>query len=182
MKVWMLTGMVDRFETITFEDVENSLSLIKGVGRGTGSMLSSWSPIHTIPARTGLRNDFHVELTVPVVSEKALTAMKSMVEGEAEFLPLVHPKDNFYILNVYNILNCLDSNVVEYTTFSDGNVKKYTKLAFRPEIISKSHIFKTTYHDMPDVALNQIFVSDHFRNVVMESSLCGFNFTEVWED
>ncbi|MGG1552945.1 imm11 family protein [Paenibacillus ferrarius] len=180
MKVWMLTGMVDRYETITFEDVENSLKLIKGVG--TGSMLSSWSPINTIPARAGLRNDFHVELTVPVVSEKALNIIRSMIEGEAEFLPLIHPKENYYILNVCNILNCLDSNRVEYTTFSTGKVKKYTKLAFRPEIISKSHIFKTTYHDIPDVALNQIFVSNHFRNVVMESGLCGFYFTEVWED
>lgn len=180
MKVWMLTGMVDRYETIAFEDVENSLKIIKGVGKGL--MLSSWSPIRTVPARTGLRNDFHVELTVPVVSEKALNIIKSMVERETEFLPLIHPKENYYILNVCNILNCLDSNRVEYTTFSTGEVKKYTKLAFRPEIIVKSHIFKTTYHNIPDVALNQIFVSNHFRNVVMESGLCGFYFTEVWED
>ncbi len=84
--------------------------------------------------------------------------------------------DNYYVINVTTVLDCIDYEKAEYKAFDDGSVMYFTKYAFRRDIIKKLNIFKTIEFPNADV-----FVSDEFRDRVLNHGLLGFNFVEVWD-
>jgi len=81
-----------------------------------------------------------------------------------------------YVLNVINMVDCLDYDKSVLRRWEDGRVSEIDEFAFHYSIVSQHDIFK-----IPEKNRTHIFVSDKFKATVEENGLIGFKFTEVWD-
>ena len=114
---------------------------------------------------------------IPIISKKAWECLKNLIDDEIELLSISFDEGEYFIINVLEILDCIDYERSEYKTFSDGRIMRIKKYEFiRNEIYGK-HIFK-----LKDFAVNYAFVSDEFKSIVERNDLHGFKFVHVWSD
>lgn len=103
--------------------------------------------------------------------------MKDYLAGNAEILPIFCEDKEFFAINVTTVLDCIDYESSEYETFkSSGRIMCFIKYSFIEDEIKNVHIFKTK-----DETLGYPFVSEAFRQRVLESDLTGFKFELVWD-
>ncbi|SEN79693.1 imm11 family protein [Paenibacillus sp. OV219] len=75
------------------------------------------------------------------------------------------------------VIDCIDYERSIPTYFkSSGRLSGFKKIAFVPEKIKDIPIFK-----VPEHTVTRIYVSDAFRNAVLDSKLKGLDFNEVWD-
>ena len=43
-----------------------------------------------------------------ILNKKAVDTLDDLIEGQVEILPLKHPSENYYAINVINVLDCID--------------------------------------------------------------------------
>ncbi|MDR6553765.1 imm11 family protein [Paenibacillus qinlingensis] len=112
----------------------------------------------------------------PILNEKAVNNLAYFLDGKAEELPLKHAREPYYVINVINVVNCLDyekSDLVIHDKYKV--VKDIKRYVFKEDMVQGQAIFK-----IPEFKGSYIFVTDEFRNSVLESGLTGFEFHEVW--
>jgi hypothetical protein len=143
-------------------------------------MADHWEEVHVPLVDEKLNSkiyDCSNMLSTPIFSDRAVRVLMNSLEGKAEILPYEHPTEIYYAINVINLLDCLDltkSIVVKNPRYNNiTDVKKY---AFVEDLVSKETIFK-----LPQFKSHPIFVTDHFRDKVIEGKLTGFEFIEVWD-
>jgi len=116
-----------------------------------------------------------------VASQKATDALRSLFDLAGELLPLPFGDDLYWILNVCEVVDCLDQQKTEWA--GSGQFKMmFERIVFIPERLSSSPIFK-----IPDRTSVDIFVSEglmkpdqEFREIVKWEGLKGLTFEEVW--
>ncbi|WP_127580750.1 imm11 family protein [Paenibacillus koleovorans] len=181
MKVWILSGTIDiGNEILNYDNVQQGLDIIKFIGRSRVSIQKSWNAVSINSIEKGEKLDFHKELRVPILSKDAVQVIQELIKDMAEILPLIHPDREYFVLNILNIIDCIDESKIQFTSYPTGTIKAYTKWEFKKEMVAGQHIFKATYHTVRDVPVDIIFVSDEFVEKVEKSKLKGFYFTEVW--
>ncbi|WP_412677877.1 AHH domain-containing protein [Bacillus wiedmannii] len=95
-----------------------------------------------------------------------------------------------YILEVERVLSLVkkrdgtQEDAIDYEKailkkLRSGLVIDFKKYAFLPNIVKNQTIFKVYLNEI--LHIPSIFVSDEFRNTVLESDLKGFEFIEVWD-
>lgn len=125
-------------------------------------------------------SDFAVYISsIPVISEKVFNIVNSLVKDLIEFLPVQHPDFNFYLCNVFNVIDCVDAEKSIPDTIYSGIIRRYSKISFVESILKdneKRHIFK-----IPGLADLTYFVSDEFKELLLANNIKGIDFIEIWD-
>lgn len=177
MKVWRLRANVNNYDSLIFtNDMDSDKFFEYGFsGKEIGHL---WVPLEVKIYEYKQESDCPSLPGVPVFNSKAVDIVSKFLEGNVELLPLkfIDDNDKYYLVNVVNIKDCIDYKdaVVKYFP-NTTKVMKFMKYAFIEEKVKDSHIFKIT-----EFPKSYVFVSDEFRDCIMENQLKGFLFEKVW--
>ncbi|MDM5186266.1 suppressor of fused domain protein [Bacillus sp. DX4.1] len=175
MKIWRISSNYnfDQLECGNKEEWETLDNNFKGI-----SMIDTWKPLQMKLSNEGEPTDLLSSMP-PIFTKKAVDVVFDLMKGKVEILPLVHERYECYAINVMNVLECID-----YENAEPNNFAGFDKFAFLSEKIKGEHIFralntKHKYGDFPIVSV-QTFVSDEFKERIVDSELKGFDFDLVW--
>lgn len=176
MRYWILDCDVDNYENIMCEgDVD--LAFINSFNGE--SKLETWkSPKFKRMYNRKYSNTPGFASHIPVFDEKTVMVLSELLEDNVEILPIMCNDKNFYLINIIKIQDCIDYEKSQYKMFRDGKrIMKFSKYVFdRNKIKNCGDIFK-----LFDEPLKRPFVSDNFRNKVIENNLVGFKFELAWD-
>jgi hypothetical protein len=180
MKICKLESDRDRYQNLIFASKEDWDILGEFDGR---HLLSSW----TTPVVEVLRGDkFNRNLPpsdfpsllpgVPVFSLRAVNVLKEMLTGNGELLPLSCNEGEYHAFNVTTSIDALDESNSKVERFeSSGRIMQINKYMFFADRLRDATIFRIPQNRA------KIFVTDVFRNVVIDNGLIGFEFVNLWE-
>lgn len=175
MKIWHLGFELDKFDNlIPIEELSlDEIQLFNGSRRR-----ELWKPIAVKKMEDKeLSNAPGFYSHIPVFDKIALEVVKDLIKDYAEALPLICSEGEFYAINVVEVLNGIDYDKAKFKTYRDGKrIMRFEKYEFVKNAIDKKHIFKIV-----DEPLRKPFVSDEFRNRVIDNKLEGFKFELVWD-
>lgn len=176
MKIWRLEFDVNNYENLFAGE---SFDYIKIHERPGKSKKREWKPIKVVrmyPREKRPLGDAP-GFTVPVFSTKAKNALSPLIAKNVEFLPMDFPEKTFFAVNVLTILEgAVDLSQCKYNTFPSGRVMWIDKYVFNKHVVEKAPIFKIAEESKLDA-----FVSDSFRDIIVQEGLEGFKLNLVWE-
>jgi len=145
-----------------------------------------------------------------VISEKARNVLQPLISSAVEYLPLLSKKDVAQKISRYqqlrqrktykpiietihpqqqyllNILNIKTSEIIDFEQSefeydeTDDTIYMVDKIAFQPEKIKNTHLFKI---QNPGIYFKSAtFISDQFKTIVEQNHLTGLKFSEAHED
>ncbi|KXY32706.1 Uncharacterized protein BWINRA5_04620 [Bacillus mycoides] len=184
MKIWQLKSSTKDYQTFQLFNYEEDKKYFKNDFNSTVSLLDSWTAKFIEIVDEGYQSDcpiFWGKSGLQIISEKAKSVLESLVGNNVEFLPLIHKEANekYYAIHVLCVLDTLDINNTIFEKLSSGLIIGCEKFAFTPNVIQNEMIFKVYVNKR--IHPTAVFVSDEFRNTVLESDLKGFEFVEVWD-
>ncbi len=92
-------------------------------------------------------------------------------------LDCVDCEEPYFAFNVTTTVQALDLDRSELKRFeSSGRIMRVIRYCFYPERLKGLTVFK-----LPELPLQNVFVTDPFVQRVQEGKLVGFNFKLVWE-
>lgn len=172
---------VNLYEHVTLVDADNEEWIEFGSKFVGKSIKDNWTPLKIKLIEHGgklKKGDIpYLSPGVPIFSKKAINVLNEYLSKNTEILPIDFNGDEYSLINVINLLDGIDykNSVIEY--YSDKKrIMAFDKYAFIKEKVENQHIFKIVELPRADV-----FISDEFRNKVIESGLEGFKFVEVWD-
>ncbi len=114
---------------------------------------------------------------IPVFDKRAVDVLNKYLINTSEILLLKNEERDFYAINIIKILDCIDYENSEYKMFKDGKkIMRFKKYVFKQNAINDIHFFK-----IKDEPIGRPFVTDSFRNSVLDAGLTGFKFQLVWD-
>lgn len=173
VKIWHLGADVNNFDNLTLINEKWSIMRFDGTKRA-----NTWIPVSVqIIEETKKSDTPGLSSGVPVLSLRAIKILEDILRDSVEILPLKCKNEEYYAINVIDVLDCIDYEKSKFEKFeSSGRIMLFNKYAFNPECVKGKHIFKII-----DEPVRRPFVSDEFRNRVLESELVGFKFDLVWD-
>lgn len=139
-------------------------------------LLGEWPRVEVQLDRAAPRDgDFpSLMLAAPVFSEHALDILRPLLGARTEVLPLICGSRSFYLINVLDVINCLDHSraVVDYD--EDGSSHHVVSYAFHEDSLSGRHVFK-----VPESQDLDVLVSERFKETVEQNKLKGLIFKPV---
>ncbi|MDB5056271.1 MAG: hypothetical protein JWM44_4321, partial [Bacilli bacterium] len=176
MKIWELDSERNGFVTLTLVDYERDYPKYFDE-EFKGKANTRWVPIEVENYSKGKKSDTpYLTSGIPIFNDKALEVLQELIKGNVEILPLIYQEHKLFALNVINVLDCIDYEKAKIKTFDDGTFWKFIKYAFKINAIQNENIFK-----IPEMLKIRVYVTDTFRDKVIESGLKGFKFIEVWD-
>src|SRR5690606_36235521 len=95
---------------------DSDADLFRANGRAFGP---HWKPPalqFSIDSNAALDSDFPLfHLSVPLLSERALLATESLIGNSAEIFPVLISGCNYYLLNVVDVVDCLDKATSDFS-------------------------------------------------------------------
>ncbi len=178
MKIWMLEFDVENYQGLYPKVFWSREKVISFDGR---SQIHTWIPDEVVKLNPKKKLPFsnapNFYTHIPVFDEKALSVLGKYLTDTAEILPLNYKEGNYYAINVMRVIDCIDYEQAKFITFSDGKrIMFFEKYAFHEDKVRNENLFKII-----DEPLAHQFVSDDFRQTVLENGLTGFIFKEVWD-
>ncbi|WP_339250845.1 DUF1629 domain-containing protein [Paenibacillus sp. FSL P2-0136] len=142
------------------------------------SKMPMWTPPLLYTNNKRKYNDFPRYLSgQPIVSEKVKDILFPILAEEVEILPLAHPELNLFMLNITNVIDCVDYNRSEIKLTGKGNFARFIKFVFDfSKIPEKTYMFK-----IKETAVVQVFVTEAFKDLVELHGLKGLDFSEVYD-
>lgn len=139
------------------------------------SLKRIWRPVK-VEGRVREFNDYPcINLLIPAFSERAVKALRNILEENGELLPLSSKLRKYFAYNVTTIADVLDGrkSTVEY--YPDSRRAMWIeRYEFRASKLKSLSIFA-----IPDDP-GQLYVTDVFRAAVETAGLDGFDFVKVW--
>lgn len=118
---------------------------------------------------------FSVEVSSFILNEKSYKILYPYIKNEAQIFKVKCENDNLYVVNIINIIDCLDYDKSEINRFpSSGRVMRVIKYVFKIEKLKNATIFK-----LPEFPKGISYVTEEFKNVVEENNIKGFKFKEL---
>ena len=113
---------------------------------------------------------------VVACNEHVLSLLGNKVMSEIEVLPIGLQSDQkWYLLNVVNVIDCLDEGRSEIKYFPDGKkILRIIKYSFREELVRDSFLFK-----IPQMVRTEVFATENFQALVDEHKLKGLDLRPV---
>ena len=185
MKIWELKSSFDDYESFQLLNLEgDSKKYFEGKIDSAAKASDSWGEIRIKCVEEGNQSDlphFWGEVGTPMVSGKAKKFLESILGDNVEFLPLIHDMTGevYYIINVLNAIDAIDYEKAILKKLRSGLVIDFKKYAFLSNMVKNQTIFKVYLNEI--LHIPSVFVSDEFRNTLLESDLKGFEFIEVWD-
>lgn len=150
--------------------------------------LSEWQPVACYVSykdeETGkkyVRADIPAETNGHMFfNRRAKEALTDFVAPYGQFLPLECKEDELYILNVFNVVDCLDMEksdifLRERLDLSDPRplIDKYV---FFEDKVDKNDLFRLPYKNHTDIFFTQNFIKE-----VEKHDLTGFEYRLLWD-
>jgi hypothetical protein len=139
-----------------------------------------WKPLR-VRGKVRATNDYPcLALMIPVFSRRAVDALQDLLVANGELLPLISEVGEYYAYNVRTVADILDRERSDVEWLSDDpgpwDVRALVidRFEFKPTSVEKLAIFQ-----LPELA-GRVFVTDRFRDRVMQHKLDGFDFIKVW--
>ena len=162
-------------------DVANENGVITNINQGS-SLAEFWEEIDLKKHSEGESADIYSiasDLTYLVLNKHAAEVLSDLLVDKVELLPVFYNNEKYYIINVLNILECID--------LKNSIADKYggfDKVEFIEDKVTRQHIFKTLSYDYniqsdPIISV-ETYVSDEFKQRVEKSGLKGFYFRLAW--
>jgi len=175
MKIWSLKTNEKSLKLTIHND--NQINIFNEHFRGE-RMVEWWSPLNLEMYKKGVHRDFmYLTPAVPVLSDKAVDYLSSIIDRYVEFLDayVVNLDDiKIKLVNVTKVVNCIDYERSSLKYSPSGVVNGFDTLFLNKDKIKDYLIFK-----IPEFANNRVFVTDEFRNTLINSKLKGFDFLEI---
>ncbi|MNW39972.1 hypothetical protein D3C74_170740 [compost metagenome] len=161
-KSMVLSGILDISEDHPFKcDLNGS------------SKKSIWKPMKVETLYKKTYKDFPNFGKDPVVSAKVRQIIEPYVKDQVEFLPISHAELDLYLINVLNIIDCVDWKRSDVHQMSDGSFGGFIKLALNFAKIPKDiYMFK-----IPEMATSWVFVTEAFKDIIEQHKLKGLDFS-----
>ncbi len=174
MKIWHLGADVNNFDNL-IPIKEEDWNLLRFDGIRLSNIWKS-IPVRVIEDRK--KSDTPgLSAGIPVFSSRSIEVLNDLMADSVEILPLRCRKGDYYAINVLNVLDCIDYESSEFKKFENsGRIMRFIKYSFKPNYVNGKHIFKIV-----DEPVRRPFVSDEFRNRVLDNELVGFKFDLVWD-
>ena len=178
MRIWKLGFDLDSYDNLRPKE-RWTLDKIKSFdGRG---QYGSWYPVELERLEPekglGLSDAPGFYSHIPVFSENAVTILKKYIDYNAEILLTRFNEGNYYIINVTNVLECINWSDSKYKMFPDNKrVMRIEEYQFVEKKVKNQDFFK-----VKEETIKNAFVSDSFRETVICSGLTGFTFELVWQ-
>ncbi|MGF7046897.1 hypothetical protein J2T13_001399 [Paenibacillus sp. DS2015] len=113
----------------------------------------------------------------PVISERVKEVIAPVVSNETEILPLIHDDLNLHVLNIINVLDCVDWERTDSRRYKDGSWADFNKLVFDlNRIPDNTYMFK-----IKEVATVTVYVTEAFKYLIESNNLKGLDFCEVYD-
>ncbi len=174
MKIWILDCDVDHYENLFWKKDVDYIQSFDGTEK-----MNDWKPVRVqrMYRNRKFSNTPGLSPHLPVFDKNAVSILDDLLKGNAEILPLECKDGDFYLINVTNVIDCINYEKSEYKTFNDGiRIMRFIKYVFNEGNINGVDLFK-----IKDEPLKRPFVSDEFRKRVVEKELQGFIFELAWD-
>ncbi len=176
MKIWLLQADANNYNNFTLVDGSGWKQLVGLESFAGKPMQRGWIPYQVKIIKERKAGDMQAFFGgVSAVNQKTINTLDKFFNNNIEFLLLDYEKEPYYAINILEMLDCIDYERSLINRFSDGNIMSFDKYAFVKEKVEKKHIFKII-----DEPRKFPFVSDEFRQQVIDNGLTGFLFSEVW--
>ena len=181
MKIFQYNGSdADKYWCPYIPEGQSHISLYLGYK----SLLKEWKPWKLNINKSNYRQYTDFPNLIPgsiTISQKAYLALSSILDNHPnlEILPCESEDGPFYLLNIWNEVDCFDRVNSIYTPDNGnpdfiGTIKSYSLHA---QEIQQNHIFR-----IPE-AMSAIFVSDLFVKLVHENNLIGLDLVDpIWTE
>jgi len=105
-----------------------------------------------------------------IISKHAMEKMTPFIENEVEFLPIkLKGMGDYYVLNVVNVIDCLDMSKSEVRYHADGKtVRTIRDYKFYENMIDNVCLFK-----IPQSAGSEILATEKFKCLMDELNIKG---------
>jgi len=138
-----------------------------------GQSKQPWEPIEVETLYKGKYKDFPDFFSgMIIVSQRAKQIIEPYTRNEVEFLPLIHKELDLYVVNVTNVLDCIDwdkSDVV----WSDEILLRTNKLVFDIDKIPQgTYMFK-----FKERANLKVYVTEDFIGLIESNKLKGLGYS-----
>ena len=97
----------------------------------------------------------------PVFSGCVKKTMESLIGDAVEFLPIMFNEAEYWLVNVSNVLDCIDYEKAKVKRFSSGRVMLFERYSFIEEKVTGEDIFKIC-----ELPIMYPFVSDRFKEQI----------------
>lgn len=173
MKIWQVVSAQNSM-LVTPHDFEKDKDKL---GNFNGNSLKErWSPFSVDIYRKGKGRDFsHILPGILLLTNKSMNILESLIERYVEFLPAENDLLEMTFINVKNVTDSIDYDRSTIDRYSDGEFREFTKIYFIEDKIKDVPIFK-----IPEKS-TRIYVSDEFRDLVLQSKLKGLEFNLIWD-
>ncbi|MDQ0110674.1 imm11 family protein [Paenibacillus harenae] len=172
MKIWRM--FTDHNNMVVDQVNPDSFKLVDDF---TGKLIVNWNTPELIVIKKGENREFpHISAGIPIFSDLIIGKLEKVLKENVQLLDVnvVNYDINLKIINVLNIYDAVDyKRSIPETTLS-GRIKGFKELHFKLEKVASHPIFKI--HELP----LSVFVSDEFRESVLQAKLKGFDFIETW--
>lgn len=177
MKIWKLEADANCYNNFTLVDEQDWDIFIDNNAFNGTSMLGKWKSVQIKLLEEIQKGDMQALFGgIPVFNTKAIRVLSDLLDGQVELLKLDYDLDEYFAVNVLQILDCIDYQHAVPVKFDDGTIWRYERYAFRLGEIKDRHMFKNI-----DESKGFPLVSDVFRDRVLQHNLKGFLFTELWD-
>lgn len=180
MKIWELRH--DSNSYVVFFPVNKEMWTLDYIHSFQGnSKLKEWTKLSVTSDRDEKSlplTDFLGFLHIPflVFSDQCVKKLYSLIQEDAELLPLEFENSTYYGINVMSILDCVDLTNSSFKRYkSTGRIMRFNNLSFRKNMLINHRLFRLT--EGPII----YYVSDEFKNTVVSNGLTGFAFKLIWE-
>lgn len=178
MKVYQWGSEKDKYDSFTFPNREELHQFFDPYFDGT-MIGDNWGAVHIETYKSRKKCDCTgIGRKYPIFSDRAIKVLHPYLESHVEVLPLIHPTESYYAVNVIRLVDALDYDKASLK-FVEGHpdfIEEVHQYAFKPELVAQYPIFK-----IPEFKRLYVFVTDTFKEAVEASGLKGFKFELLWD-
>ncbi|MBI1375240.1 MAG: hypothetical protein GC159_21185 [Phycisphaera sp.] len=162
-------GFVDKSSICGSYDINDDFAAWDGVAN---QLMPVWKP-RTLSGVVGPHNDYPAAGSIPIFSERAVSALKDLLDANGELLRCDHPLDagSYWAYNVTTVCDTLD---LEKSTIDPRGAQNIRHHEFHAGRLAGNSIFK-----IPQSPFD-VYVAQPFVNRVVAHNLEGFWFKKVW--
>jgi hypothetical protein len=172
MKIWSLS--VTWENTILWEILKTNPSALSNY-EFNGSYINSWGDFDICFENKKMRDCMDAGVGAPGLSKKAVEILMPLIEKNVQLLPLKHPAFEYFRLNVLQLIDAIDYEKSTFRKLSNGRLLTVKEYVFKPDCLIGVDIFKVPYFT------TNVYVSDRFRQTVLDNKLTGFDFIKLWD-
>jgi hypothetical protein len=172
MKIWNLS--VTWENTILWEILKTNPLALSNY-EFSGKYIDSWGDFYIFFENKKMRDCMDAGVGAPGLSKKAVEILIPLLGNNVQLLPLKHPTFEYFRLNVLQVIDAIDYEKSTFRKLPNGKLLTVKEYVFKPDCLMGIDIFKDPYFT------TNVYVSDRFRQTVLDNKLTGFDFIELWD-